>query len=373
MSKEGEVSLGRFLHMLLVFAVVAAIAALLYTLRAVLLPFLVALLLAYLIDPFVVRIQRVVKHRGSAVLITLLLLALAAMGIMSLAVPMLANEIAHFVDLLRHELPSWKLQWQSDPWAVYITHWLATLDVQRLLSSQNLMEAGRKLLPGFWQGISSVLGWLLGIVGLFATLVYLVFLLIDEQRIRDRWERYVPVAYRPGVLGLVKDLERVMNAYFRGQVKIAAVLAIVYIVGFQLVGLPLALLLGLLAGALNMVPYFGLISVLPVSLCAGVLAMDTGRHFGGIMLAVAVVYALAQALEGLVLTPRIQGKSTGLRPEVILLALSVWGSLLGLVGMILALPLTTLAIGYYRRFVLDDEGQPAGADNAAHGVVEDPT
>jgi predicted PurR-regulated permease PerM len=83
-------------------------------------------------------------------------------------------------------------------------------------------------------------------------------------------------------------------------------------------------------------------------------SVETGQNYGSVLLGIAVVFTLIQVLEDMVLTPRIMGRVTGLNPAVILLSLSIWGSLMGMVGMIIALPMTTLMISYYKRFVLDD-------------------
>jgi predicted PurR-regulated permease PerM len=196
----------------------------------------------------------------------------------------------------------------------------------------------------------------------FTTLIYLIFILIDEEDVKADWEKLVPPKYRSVVAGVAADVGQAMDRYFRGQVKIAVILSVVYVFGFGLVGLPMAVLLGILAGMLSMIPYFALLSVPPVMLSAGLLALDQGGSFWPPMIGALAVYAVAQALEGFVLVPRIQGKNTGLRPEYVLLALSVWGSLLGVVGMIIALPLTTVILSYYRRVVLgEEEAAPASS------------
>jgi predicted PurR-regulated permease PerM len=354
MNTERSITLDRFLHTLVVLAVITGIVWLLYVLRAVLIPFFVASLLAYLMDPWVARVQRLVKHRALAVIITLTVVLAAGIGLMMLIMPMLAREAHHFAQLMAVQFPIWQQQAQDTPWVHDLLAQVAAIDVQQYLTSEDLLALARKVLPGFWQGLSSVFGWLLGLIGVFTTLIYLVFILIDENDVKADWERLIPPRFRNGVSGVADDLSRVMDLYFRGQLKIALILCVIYVIGFSLLGLPLALVLGLIAGMLSMIPYFALLSVAPVMLSAGLLALDTGRSFWVIMLLVLAVYAVAQALEGLVLTPRIQGKNTGLRPEYILLALSVWGSLLGVVGMIVALPLTTVLLSYYRRFVLKD-------------------
>lgn len=358
---DRPITLDRLVHIIGSLLVLAGVVWLLYFLRAVLIPFFIAVVLAYLLDPWVARVKKLVKNRAAAVLITLLSMFLLAAGLLAVIIPQVVDEVHHFAALMAEEMPVWQAQVQDIPWIHDALEQASNLDLQDRLTGESLGRLAQKILPGFWQGLSSVFGWLIGLVGVFTTLIYLVFILIDEEDVKADWENLIPPRYRSRVTDVVDDLGRAMNLYFRGQLKIALILSLVYIIGFSIVGLPLSLVLGLLAGLLSLIPYFALLSVPPVMLSAGLLALDRHGAFWPPMAGVLVVYAVAQALEGLVLTPRIQGKNTGLRPEYILLALSVWGSLLGVMGMIIALPLTTVIISYYRRVVLGEAAKEAAA------------
>ena len=348
------ITLDRLVRIIGAFLVLAILVWLLYYLRAVLVPFFIAIILAYLLDPWVARVKKLVKNHTAAVLITLSTMFLLMVCLLAIIIPQVVREMHHFALLMTEEMPAWKAQVQHIPWIHEALTQASNIDVQGLLTGENLSKLGQKVLPGFWHGMSNVFGWLLGLLGVFTTLIYLIFILIDEKDVKENWEKLIPAKYRSRVADVVDDLAKAMNVYFRGQLKIAMILSAVYIIGFSIVGLPLSLVLGLLAGLLSLIPYFALLSVPPVMLSAGLLALDKHGAFWPPMLGALVVYAMAQGLEGLVLTPRIQGKNTGLRPEYILLALSVWGSLLGVTGMIIALPLTTVIISYYRRVVLGE-------------------
>lgn len=361
MLSSGRISLERFLHLVVVTVTVWAAIWVLNSLSAVLIPFILALILDYIIDPLVDRVQRMVKNRVAAVLLTMLGLLIVLGGLLAIAIPMVGKEAKHFADLVRDQLPALQAQVQHTPWLHDAVVSLGGIDYHTYLTTDNLMALGKKALPGFWSGLGSVFGWFFGLVAVFTTLLYMVFLLVDEEEIAGKWKTLLPEDYRPPMTALVHDLQRVMNAYFRGQLQIAGILTVLYIIGFNIIGLPLATLLGVLAGALGLIPYFGLLSILPVAFCVGIYCMEHHTGFWGMMVWVVVVYIAAQALEGLLLTPRIQGKNTGLRPVVILLALSIWGSVLGLVGLLLALPLTTLLLSYYRRFVLGEAEENEGA------------
>ncbi|MBL0046016.1 MAG: AI-2E family transporter [Flavobacteriales bacterium] len=358
MNTDRPYTLNRLVHILGMLVVLATLVWLLYYLSAVLVPFFIALLLAYIMDPGVTRVQKFVKNRAVAVMLTLVVVIAIVTGFFMITGPMVAREVQHFARLMAEQLPGWIAMAQDTPWIHDLLMQASTFDVEQYLTGENLMNVARKALPGFWQGLSSVFGWLLGLIGVFTTIIYLVFILIDEEDLKANWHTWIPPKYRDRVSAVVEDVERSMNLYFRGQLKIALILSVIYILGFSIVGLPMALVLGLLAGMLSLIPYFALLSVLPVMLSAGLLALDQGGSFWPPMIGALVVYAVAQGLEGLVLTPRIQGKNTGLRPEYILLALSVWGSLLGVVGMIIALPLTAVLISYYRRSVLGEVEAP---------------
>ena len=104
-----------------------------------------------------------------------------------------------------------------------------------------------------------------------------------------------------------------------------------------------------------MVPYLQLVGFIPTILLAVVKAADTGESFWVIMLGALIVFAVVQAIQDTILTPKIMGKVMGLNSAIILLSLSIWGSLLGIMGMIIALPMTTLLITYYQRYIIKNQ------------------
>ena len=146
-----------------------------------------------------------------------------------------------------------------------------------------------------------------------------------------------------------------MNTYFRGQALVALCVGILFSIGFLIIDFPMAIGLGLFIGALNMVPYLQIIGFLPTILLAILKAADTGQNFWIIIASALAVFAVVQIIQDTIIVPKIMGKITGLNPAIILLSLSVWGSLMGVLGMIIALPLTTLMLSYYQRFIINRE------------------
>jgi predicted PurR-regulated permease PerM len=146
-----------------------------------------------------------------------------------------------------------------------------------------------------------------------------------------------------------------MNRYFRGQALVALIVGVLFAIGFVIIDLPMAIIFGIFVGILNLVPYLQTVAIVPGIFLVILKASEPGQSFGGVVLAVVIVFVVVQLFQDLFLVPKIMGKVTGLKPAVILLSLSVWGSLMGIIGMIIALPLTTLIVSYYKRWVLGDE------------------
>ena len=185
--------------------------------------------------------------------------------------------------------------------------------------------------------------------------LYTLFILLDYEDICSGWPNLLPEKYRQFAKQLVGDVEDSMNKYFRGQAMVALCVGILFSIGFLIIGFPMAVGLGMFIGLLNMVPYLQLLGFIPTILLAIVKAADTGQNFWIILLMALAVFAIVQIIQDTFLTPKIMGHVTGLNSAIILLSLSIWGSLLGILGMIIALPMTTLLISYYQRYVIAEK------------------
>jgi predicted PurR-regulated permease PerM len=183
-------------------------------------------------------------------------------------------------------------------------------------------------------------------------LLYVVFIMIDYDRLLIGFKRMVPPRFRKVTYKLANDVKDSMNHYFRGQALIACFVAVIYCVGFSLCNLPLALLLGISTGVLFMIPYFQYLTIIPVTLLCLVSAANGHGDFWAQWWECVSVFVVVQIVADLILTPKIMGKAMGLNPAIILLSLSIWGSLFGLIGMIIALPLTTLILSYYDQYII---------------------
>ncbi len=326
----------------------------------VLLPFFVAVILAYMMNPFVNWLQRFVKSRIAAVLLSLLIIFSIFIGALLIVVPMMMNEV-HVLGKMVNELVS-KHDFSHEI-SRYLPPKLAD-DVNRFLENKNwkqLLSSDevKKYLTLAWKKISPILGDIFSgtlsvifwIVSLFIVLLYLVFLLKDYNKVIDEWRELLPPMYRKPVLDFLHNFERAMNTYFRAQAAIASIVGILFAIGFSIIGLPLGIVLGLFIGLLNMVPYLQNIALIPAFFLALIKSLETGQNFWVILAMTLAVFAIVQLIQDSILTPTIMGDATGLNPVIILLSLSIWAKILGFLGLLLAIPLTNLILSYYNTFI----------------------
>jgi predicted PurR-regulated permease PerM len=353
-------TLDRVVRIGFLVGVIWALVWLMKYLSDVLIPFAVALLLAYLINPLVVVVQKKIRNRVAAVFISLLTVLAAATLVGWLVAPLIVEEVSHTGKVLSNLVNNSDMAAQaanrlpSDLWQA-VKEIAGRREVQELFNADNIWKVleviARKVLPGVWGLITGTASFVLGLVGVVIIILYLVFLLLDYQRIRQGWKELIPPPYREAVVDFITEFDGAMNRYFRAQAAVASIVGVIFAVGFFLIGLPLGILLGLFIGLLNMVPYLQLLGLIPAVLVAGVHAVETGSSFWMVLGLTGLVFVVAQLIQDGLLVPRIMGQVTGLSPAMILLSLSIWGKLLGILGLIIALPMTCLLLAYYRRFV----------------------
>ena len=165
----------------------------------------------------------------------------------------------------------------------------------------------------------------------------------------------------------MKDVEQALNNYIRGQGLVALCMGILFCIGFTIIDFPMAIGLGILIGIMDMVPYLHTFALIPTVFLALLKAVDTGENFWIILISAVAIFIIVQIIIDMIITPKIMGKAMGLNPAILLLSLSVWGSLLGFIGLIIALPLTTIIIAYYKRYVTREEDDDVGLETLPEG------
>ena len=366
--------LDRVFRLVITAATLVGLFLLVRYLAEVLIPFAVALLIAYLLNPVVAVVQRRIKNRTAAVLITVFGSSLLAVGLLVLLVPIVMDELRglrSLADQLREQgsLLQQRIQAIAEGDApVWLQ--LAIEKSREFVTSEHFLalaaDAAKKLAPGIQGLLTGVYGFFAGLVGLVIVLLYLVFLLNDFGDVEGKWQNLLPPRFRGSIVGFVHDFSAVMGRYFRGQFIIAVTTGVLFAAGFWILGLRLAVVLGLGVGLLNMVPYLQLVGVIPAVLLSILHALETpdvSIWMG--LLGLVIVFAAIQLIQDAILVPRIMGEVTGLRPAVMLLGVFVWGKLLGFLGLVLAIPLTGLLITYYQRHILAPSVRSSSEGTAA--------
>ena len=351
----------RVVRMVLGLVAIAGAIWLIDTLEYVLLPFCVACLIAYILDPFVDFNRRInpLKGRALATMLTLVEVTLVIGVLCYFCVPSILGEIDQMKELIKGYSPeNVSVPYVPSQVHEYIDRFLSSGNIKALLDSDNiesLLDRSSTLLSASIDFLKRTVQWLM-------TFVYVIFILLDYEQLMKGFRQLVPPKYRKIAYRVEDDVKTSMNRYFRGQALIALFAAVFYCIGFSIVGIPLSIVLGILVGVLYLIPYFQYITLIPVALVCLIYSMGGEAEFWPVFGQCLLVYVVSQCVCDYVLTPKIMGKAMGLNPAIILFSLSVWGTLLGLIGMIIALPLTTLLLSYYQQYVID---RPMAAKSSA--------
>ncbi len=327
-------------------------------LSAVLAPFFAAFLVAYIFDPLVCKIQNKVKYRVVAVAIVISMMVLVIGGAMWIFIPMVVGEIRHLGVLIQKLFSdsTWMERLSAfvpkDLWREFksLVSWDKVADAMQSLDFWNAAQSvAGKVLPSAWGVVtktSSLVMWLSGVGLIF---MYLVFIMLDMPKLRKGVKNLFPTRYKQGASEFAMEMDRFMGNYFRAQSFVALSVGILYAIGFGAIGLPMGVAFGLFSGALNMIPYLQLTTIPLALLLAVVYALEKGMPFWEVAVIVLVIYLVVQLIQDMILVPKIVGSSMNLPPVGILLSLSIWGKLLGFLGLIVAIPFTCLCLVYIEK------------------------
>lgn len=318
------------------------------TLGSLLAPFIIAIGIAYILDPLVDRLEA----RGLPRLAGVALLALPALAVLVLiivigipalieqvaslvqGIPAAAERVVEWLELMRQRLSRLNLPF-VDPERVANLLSADRIGAYVEQRQAEILSRGLSAVLGVGRGF----GFAFTVIGyLVLTPVLLVYLLRDFNRITDRASALIPETKRAGWLAFLREYDALLARFLRGQVVAAAIVGVLTWLGLMIVGFPYAGLVGVIAGVFNLVPYLGLVaSVIPVLL----IALLTGSFVASIFKA-GIVFAIVQFIDGSITGPRIVGGSVGLHPVWVILALAVGSSFFGFVGLLLAMPAAVL-------------------------------
>ena len=365
--EKKQITFDLFVRGFIAVVLIVGLLMLLGRLSGVLLPFFLAWLIAYILFPLVRFFQYRCRMRYR--IVAILAAFLVAGGVVTAAfwliVPPLISEGMHvkdlFVDYLQNKVVFSTIPQQVQQW---LQDHITTKQIESILTHEGFVTSVKETLPKFWGLLTQTFGVISSLLSLTLVVLYTLFILLDYEKISKGWVGLLPVGWRPFCVQLAADIEEGMNKYFRGQACVAFCVGVLFSIGFLVIGFPLAIPLGMFIGLLNMVPYLQTLGFIPTILLAVVKSAETGQNVWGILLMALAVFAVVQTIQDTFLTPKIMGKVTGLNSAIILLSLSIWGSLLGMLGMVIALPLTTLLVNYYQKYVVGSSGGGTPAADA---------
>ena len=356
MSKE--ITFDKFIRWAGIVTLVIAVLYITNYLSEVLLPFFIAWFFAYLLYPVVKFIENKLHVKVRAISILLAMGAAIAIvgGVIWLIIPPMIDQF----DKLGEVLTRWVHQTtHTNNLTMLIKEWIQDnqTTIERILKSKDFTDALKTTMPKVFSVVSQTATVLMSIVASMITLLYMFFILLDYETLTANWVRIFPKKNRPFWSALMKDVERELNNYIRGQGMVALCMGIMFCIGFTIIGFPMAIGLGILIGIMDLVPYLHTFALIPTAFLAMLKAADTGQNFWVVFGLAVLVFCVVQVITDMVVTPKIMGKAMGLNPAILLLSLSIWGALLGFLGLIVALPLTTLLIAYWQRYVTREKPQ----------------
>ena len=356
MSKE--ITFDKFIRWAGIVVLVLAVLYIINYLSEVLLPFFIAWFFAYLLYPVVKFIENKLHVKIRA--ISILLAMGAAIAVVGCVIWLIIPPMIDQFDKLGIVLTKWVHQTtHTNNLTALIKEWLQANQstIEHILKSKDFSDALKTTMPKVFSVVSQTATIIMSIVASMITLLYMFFILLDYETLTANWVRIFPKKNRPFWHALMKDVERELNNYIRGQGMVSLCMGIMFCIGFTIIGFPMAIGLGILIGIMNLVPYLHTFALIPTAFLAMLKAADTGQNFWVVFGLAFLVFCVVQIITDMVVTPKIMGKAMGLNPAILLLSLSVWGALLGFIGLIVALPLTTLLIAYWQRYVTREKPQ----------------
>lgn len=332
----------------LVLAAVVAFGLMFYLLQPILLPFVLGTLIGYLGDPLVDRLERYHLNRTLGVIVVFVLMSAIIVGSILFLVPLILDQ----VDALIRKIPQiyhWATQVLA-PWAqqrfglpagtLPQWDWSGQLADNWQSLGKIMAQTGKKL-------TSSGAAILMGLASLALVPVVAFYLLRDWDILMAKLLRMIPMAWQERTSIVVGEADEVVSAFIRGQFIVMCALGIIYSSGLWLIGVQLALLLGLIAGLASLVPYLGFM----VGIVASLFAAWFQFHDWSVLMWVVLVFGVGQAIESMVLTPVLVGDRIGLHPVAVIFALMAGGQVAGFIGIVVALPVAAIIAVFARHGV----------------------
>ncbi|VAX24310.1 hypothetical protein MNBD_NITROSPINAE03-1613 [hydrothermal vent metagenome] len=308
-----------------------------YLARAALFPFCVAFIIAYMLDPLIDRMESRKVNRSSAIVLLLVLLTLISVGAALFLAPLAVEQVA----ALGKKLPGYIDQMENK--LAPVIGLIPDMDTQEVKARVREIASSLGDLPlkavnaaarGLWSGLTGAMGVVVALFNLVLIPVATFYMLKDFDSITESVSRRIPAPYRDRLLGVFRNIDITLSAFFRGQLLIAMFMAALLSSGLFIIGIPMGIFIGIVAGLSNIVPYLPVFIGLAPALILAYLSFGDIEHIA----LVAALFASAQAIEGLYITPKVLEKAVGLHPVAVMASLLIGGAFFGFIGVVVAVP-----------------------------------
>lgn len=362
---RNEITFDRFMRWVIVAVIVLAVLFGINYLSAALLPFFIAWFLAYLLFPIVKGVEKIlhIKVRVVSIFITLALVAGIVTGIIWLIIPPMVEQFEKLGGIVTNYIHH-KANITDIPEAINILLQQNKENIEQFFHSKDFSELIRRVAPSVVNVITETFTIIYSVIASCIVLLYLFFILLDYEYLAKNWVRIFPTEDREFWQSVMNDVERALNNYVRGQGLVSLIMATMFCILFTIIDFPMAIGLGIMIGIMNLVPYLHTFALIPTCILALLKAADTGENFWVIFASAFAVFCIVQVINDMFVVPKVMGKAMGINPALLLLSLSVWGTLLGFIGLLIALPLTTLIMSYWQRYITKEKKHvPPQKDN----------
>ncbi len=342
-----------------------------WTFRGILLPFVIGLALAYLLNPLVNIVQRTGLNRGWSTALVLLIVLAVLVGIMGLVVPPATQQIIQ----LAFRLPGYvtDLRGLANQWMPSLNEWFGA---DRVVQFENSVTDWLNNLPAITATVTGYVAqsgftFISGLGIVIVAPVVAFYLLLDWHGMQQGLDNLLPLEHRQEIRDILDQIDRSMSGVVRGQGSVVLVLAFYYATALSMTGISFGLAIGLITGLISWVPFFGFLVGFVLSM---IIATVQFWPNWWLILTVFLLFMVGQFLEGNILYPKLVGSSIGINPVWLMFALFAFASLFGFVGLLLAVPLSAIAavltrytVQKYRQsqLYLGRNGQTGGDPNAA--------
>jgi predicted PurR-regulated permease PerM len=351
------------IRIIFITIICVALFFLLRYLSPVLSPFVFALFLFYFLNPVVEFFDKIIKNRVISVWVTILLIVSIFTTAIFFIIPKINKELieTHNIILkiiqddsvIKEKVSNYSIMsYFVEKIHLFI---IGNPTLNYIFNEESFktlsLELVKKIFPTLMSLVVGTANFFIWVCGIFIVFLYLFFMLFGYKRLKEDVMNLLPKKIKEKILEFFRTFNDAMDNYFKGQLTVAFCVGILFTIAFLIVDLPMAILLGIFFGVLNIIPYMQIFGYIPAIILSIFKSLQTGMPIWQSLLYTFISIAIVQMIQDTILVPKIIGKKMGINPVMIILSLSIWGKLFGVFGFLIAIPITCLTLEYYKKLI----------------------